>query len=108
MEDLALVTAANVLERLKVGLSGVWFGTATTAAAAARRRAGWEEELGLTDLGRFLHFRKIGPEGFFGRAGRRNCWHDYLRTLKRYEVSVEAEGAMRNMVKIRRFAVRVC
>ena len=71
MEDLALalVTAANVLERLKVGLSAVWFGTATTAAAAGWR-AGWEEELGLTDLGRFLHFRKIGPEGFLGRAGR--------------------------------------
>ena len=35
MEDLALdlVTAANVLKRLKVGLSGVWFGTATTAAS---------------------------------------------------------------------------
>ena len=38
MEDLALalVTAANVLERLKVGLSAVWFGTATTAAAGWR------------------------------------------------------------------------
>ena len=68
MEDLALalVTAANVLERLKVGLSAVWFGTATTATVANRLAKG---ELGLTDLGRFLHFRKFGPEGFLRWAG---------------------------------------
>ena len=89
MEDLALalVTAANVLERLKVGLSAVWFGTATTAAAAAASRLA-KGELGLTDLGRFLHFRKFGPEGFLGRAGRSIYWlYNYLGVPKGNEFS---------------------